>query len=469
MTLYAIRVSILSQLSLTQKYNVSAMRSKFVVVYEANIDRIRKTIDTMGDITEDRSSTTDLPIPRFSLLGPAIKEEEVLAHVAHLCRVSASRVIDAFPCTPLQEGLLALTAKHTGDYVEKKIFEIPEEVNIKTLRRAWEQVVSMNPILRTRIISLPHHGMVQAVLDEEPQWSFSTKFGTGELDRGSDESSMGLGTPLTRFFIFEDASGSPRHFLWEIHHALYDGHSISLLLKQAEDVYYNKACEVLEPMTAFVKHIINQDPATANAFWKAQFLNIQASATSHCPSTTSEYNPRPDCQISVDIHDLVWCRGNFTAATLIRAAWSLAMAQSKGSNEALFGVTVTGRHAPVANIERIAGPTIATVPVRVTLDWDSSVNNLLDTVQRQAIDMIPFEQTGLHRIRRISDEAEIACNFQTLLVIQPAEHGTDTPSRSFLSVPHHGTQRQHFETFLSLLSASSSQTESLWILRLTLV
>ncbi|TVY92834.1 Nonribosomal peptide synthetase [Lachnellula willkommii] len=304
----------------------------------------------------------------------------------------------------------------------------------------------MNSILRTRIISLPHYGMVQAVLEEGPQWSFSTKFGTDELDRGSDESAMGLGTPLTRFSIFEDASGSPRHLLWEIHHALYDGHSIPLLLRQAEDIYYNKAYEVLEPMTAFVKHIIDRDPATANAFWKAQFLNIQAS-TSHFTSTTSEYNPRPDCHISVNVHDLVWCRGNFTAATFIRAAWSLAMAQSKGSNEALFGVTVTGRHAPVANIERIAGPTIATVPVRVTLDWDSSVNHLLDAIQRQAIDMIPFEQTGLHRIRRISDEAEIACNFQTLLVIQPAEHGTDKPSGSFLSAPHNGTQRQHFETF----------------------
>ncbi|KAI1844417.1 hypothetical protein JX266_009511 [Neoarthrinium moseri] len=33
--------------------------------------------------------------------------------------------------------------------------------------------------------------------------------------------------------------------------------------------------------------------------------------------------------------------------------------------------------------------------------------------------MIAYEQTGLQQIRRVSNEAEQCCNFQTLLVIQP--------------------------------------------------
>lgn len=39
--------------------------------------------------------------------------------------------------------------------------------------------------------------------------------------------------------------------------------------------------------------------------------------------------------------------------------------------------------------------------------------------------MIAFEQTGLQNIRRLSAEASQACNFQSLLVVQP---GTTTSS-----------------------------------------
>jgi non-ribosomal peptide synthetase component F len=42
-------------------------------------------------------------------------------------------------------------------------------------------------------------------------------------------------------------------------------------------------------------------------------------------------------------------------------------------------------------------------------------------VQKTAVDTIPFEQTGLLSIRRSSPAASHACDFQTLLVVQPQE------------------------------------------------
>ncbi|KAK2608932.1 hypothetical protein QQS21_002508 [Conoideocrella luteorostrata] len=49
-----------------------------------------------------------------------------------------------------------------------------------------------------------------------------------------------------------------------------------------------------------------------------------------------------------------------------------------------------------------------------------TVEELLLQIQAQVADMTAFEQTGLQQIRRISSEAERACDFQTLLFIQPA-------------------------------------------------
>ncbi|POR38790.1 Nonribosomal peptide synthetase [Tolypocladium paradoxum] len=391
--------------------------------------------------------TTPTAIAPFSLLNAPIDEVEVRTHAARLCHVKESQVVDIFPCTPLQEGLLALTARRPGDYVAKNVFEIGEGIDIQKLRRAWDQVVALNPILRTRIVSLPRHGIVQVVLEEGVPWTTATDLGHYEQEHASNGQLLGLGTPLTRFAILDAGAGDPCHLLWEIHHALYDGWSLPLLLSQAEHAYYDEPSHPLQSMAVFVKYIMDRDEATTRAFWQAQFANTKGS---HFPSPKAAYHPRHDNQMSLTVSGLDWGRGDFTAATTIRAAWSVVMAHSAGADEALFGVTVTGRQAPVAGIEHVAGPAIATVPVRVNVDWDASITRLLDAVQSQASEMIPFEQTGLQRIRRVSEEAALGCNFQTLLVVHPADQDGDLHGRPFLSESgeaHSASQWQHFSTY----------------------
>lgn len=75
----------------------------------------------------------------------------------------------------------------------------------------------------------------------------------------------------------------------------------------------------------------------------------------------------------------------------------------------------------MAGIERMTGPTIATVPVRVRLESGVTAAKLLSQVQLQATDIVPHEQFGLSKIRRLGPGAEQACRFQSLLVVQPKE------------------------------------------------
>ncbi|KAG6038313.1 putative secondary metabolism biosynthetic enzyme, partial [Claviceps citrina] len=120
------------------------------------------------------------------------------------------------------------------------------------------------------------------------------------------------------------------------------------------------------------------------------------------------------------------------------------------SDDVVFGATVTGRQAAIPGIERMVGPTIATVPVRVTIDWQARVEELLQTVQQQALDMAPFEQAGLQSIRKASSYAEMACRFQTLPVAQPADEARqDSAGRLFQTPEQEARQpqeRQHVDT-----------------------
>ncbi|KAK2738486.1 Non-ribosomal peptide synthetase [Myotisia sp. PD_48] len=415
-----------------------------------------RDISTLADLP---NSASESYIPPFSLLSSDIDKSEARIHAAHLCHVQESQVIDIFPCTPLQEGLLALTARRSGDYVARNVFEIPDEIEASKLHSAWDQVIAMNPILRTRVVSLLGHGIMQIVLEESGQWTSGTTL--DDHMEQQDQQIMGLGTPLSRFTIFGEGIGKPRYLLWEIHHALYDGWSIPLLLQDAEHAYYNETGQALEPMTGFIKYIINRDEVASKAFWKAQFTDIIGS---HFPPSKGPVavSPQPDCQIHRRLSGLDWAKTTFTPATIARAAWSVVTASSTGSNEAIFGATVTGRQAPLHGIELMEGPAIATLPIRVTLDWEASVDQLLSTLQRQAAEMISYEQTGLQRIRRVSEEAAIACNFQTLLVVQPAEGNENTPARPFLS-EHKGdegsTEWQDFSTYAIVIECQLDRDE----------
>ncbi|KAM3436514.1 hypothetical protein MY4824_004289 [Beauveria thailandica] len=317
----------------------------------------------------------------FSLLQPGFSSDDVRAQASKLCSVAADQVQDVFPCTPLQQGLLALTAKRAGDYVGQEIFTLHQTIDIARFKEAWNSLVDATPMLRTRIIDLPGQGIVQVVVQEESEWSTDGE-NAGDLK-----------------FL----SASHHHLVWTIHHALYDGWSLLSTLKSLEEACYGKEASSAVSFQVFVAHMINNDPAQAAAL------------------PTSNYQPIASQSTVRKIGSLHWPRVGVTPSIAIRAAWSVVAAQYTGVDDVVFGATIAGRSAAVPGVESMVGPAIATVPLRVRLDRSQTVAQFLIGMQEQAVKMIEFEQTGLSQISRVSAEAKAACQFQTLLVVQSIE------------------------------------------------
>ncbi|XP_044718948.1 condensation domain-containing protein [Hirsutella rhossiliensis] len=302
------------------------------------------------------------------------------------------------------------------NFMSRHVLEMHRDINAEKFRSAWDQVVARNPILRTRIVEIPQRGYVQVVLDRTDGWMPETSL--DKCLQYSEANLMGPGTPLARFAVVEASNGSRRDFLWEMHWALYDGWCLRLLLAEVEKIYHSQSAPPLENMSAFVKYIMSSDEKEAMTFWRRQFAEL---GRAHFPPRQPpRVQPRIDSMVKRMARGIGWSRGDFTPATIIRAALSLVIARNLDSNEALFGATVMGRHAAVPGIERMAGVAFATLPIRVSVDWEGSIKDLLERVQDQVTDMVPFEQTGLEQIRRASDEAASACDFQSLLVVQSA-------------------------------------------------
>ncbi|KAL8784906.1 MAG: hypothetical protein Q9195_008843 [Heterodermia aff. obscurata] len=361
----------------------------------------------------------DHPIIPFSLLGRNIQVDELREAAAVKCNVHSQHIEDIFPCTPMQIALLALTSKRAGDYVSREVYDFSADAG--QFERAWQIVAAETPILRTRIIDLGFEGLSQVIVDERLAWEYFD----GSLEnylKYNETILMELGKPLTRCALVRDPERSGHGlFVWTIHHALHDGWSFRLILDQVDLAYQNQVLKRTRPYQHFIKYVnTHATSARADEFWKRSLDGAAPTAFIALPSAQYEVRAKAHShrhtRSAVSNHQL-----GATPTSIIRVAWALLLAHYVGNDDVIFGVIVLGRQVPLKDIETVVAPTIANVPIRVCLRHQDTVSELLDSVRHQAAEMIPFEQIGLHRIRRLSKEIERATNFETVVVIQPED------------------------------------------------
>lgn len=316
-------------------------------------------LSQMAHVVKAESYVEETPVP-FSLLQPEINANFARSQAAAQCGVDTDLVEDVFPCTPLQEGMIAMTAKRPGAYIKQTLFKVPVGVKPERLERAWREVVATMPILRTRVVNLAGQGLVQVVVAGEG--SFTACQDLGAYLQADKQEPMALGAPLTRFAILHSCSGQRPVLVWTAHHALFDGWSMPLVLKQVEQAYHDHTRDRLIPIQGFVKHILQSSDGNCE-YWQSQLDGSEAVPFPSPPSPG--YQPQADDGLDHQISGLQWPLSDITASTAVRAAWAILQGQYTNSLDVIFGATVTGRQALVPGVERMAGPAIATVPVRV--------------------------------------------------------------------------------------------------------
>jgi amino acid adenylation domain-containing protein len=410
-------------------------------------------LEDMASVLQNLEDAPDDSIQPFTLLNPGLDQKLARHQAASACTVNEAYIEDLFPCTSLQAGFLALTAKSRGDYTGRNVQELGPSIDAYRFKHAWEELVSIVPILRTRIIDLPGQGFVQVVIKEKPAWSSAG--GVEEYLSQDRQYPMGLGTPLMRCGLFSckttdetsDASGPLRWFFaLTMHHSIYDGPTSAMIMDTLKRLYYGEKPLRLCPLQSFVKYLCSRNKEGAAKFWKTQFEGCEAPQFPRLPS--DGYQPTTNSTRTVVIDNVKWRMDGLTPSTIVRGAFSLVCGLYTMSSDVVFGTVVMGRKAPIQGTERIAGPTIATVPVRVQIKSDATVSQFLQSIQDQEREMVPHEQTGLSSIRQVSAAAEQACRFQTLLVIQPPEQDMNDTGL-FVSRPVEQDDATRYHSFSS--------------------
>ncbi|KAI6765955.1 hypothetical protein HG530_007025 [Fusarium avenaceum] len=398
------------------------------------------------------TSNNKVSIRPFALIGNNLDANEVRCLISQACRVDPGMIEDAYPCTPLQEGLFSLASKRPGDYIMQAVLELSPKVDIAMFRKAWESAIRAVAVLRTRIIHDQKLDLVQVVLNEKPEWHETT--GLDDYMQADRAAHMTLSTPLSRFALVKNDEGHVQWFVLSMHHALYDGWSLSLILDMVRDAYSGTDLEeaAFQP---FINYVLQQvDDVKTSQYWQAELDGCEFAPYPALPASISQ--PVSDTVVQHLVSRPKDSYLDVTPAILARAAWAIVTSRVTNAEDVVFGVTTSGRNAPVMNIDKMPAPAFATVPVRIQTSADQRVSDYLEAVQQQAITMIPFEQLGLHRIAKISADALQACSFQTLFLVQ--QQTTETFGESDLGRWQNRDQQEFFNPYALTVEVNLLET-----------
>ncbi|GKU10392.1 unnamed protein product, partial [Fusarium langsethiae] len=402
------------------------------------------TLHHIAVLSLHQTNNTCQNIEPFSLISDRTRSSSFLNYITTNYHLNATSVQDAYPCTPLQEGLLSLTSMRPGGYIAQEVFSLSHCADVVALCKAFESVSHAMPILRTRFVQHDAVGLVQVVLDEDIHWNHAVGLDT-YLEADLREP-MVLGQPYIRYALVKDESGESTWLVWTIHHALYDGWSMRIIKDAVSRCYYGHAIDQGPPFSTFIRYIEDQKPDNQSRYWLDALSNCECTQFPSLPSWI-EY-PVVDEVIDTTLASVPQRTGNITTSNLVRAAWAVVVSRITNSTDVVFGATISGRNAPVAGIDAMAAPTFATVPLRLKVSDSQKVLEYLAAVQEQAIEMIPYEQTGLHRIAKLSADTQKACMFQTLLVVQPQDIEN---TRQVLHEVQRTGQQQRFNNYALVL------------------
>jgi amino acid adenylation domain-containing protein/non-ribosomal peptide synthase protein (TIGR01720 family) len=409
-------------------------RAQNVSISVADIFRWPRLVD-LSRVIEEKYSHDIEPLdkdPAPYSLWPDLKETQIktqtdahndstrqarsLEDIATQCDISADQIEDVYPCSPMQAGLMVITAQRPEAYVIQRVFKLHDDLSTQQLKAAWARLTEKLSILRTRIIpsASAQADALQVVIQEAPVWqeckSLEDYLAT---DRATP---ITYGRALSRTAIVDDAAG--RYFVWTVHHSVYDGWSVARTMEMLTQLLSGQSTFSPAPVSRFINYLVRQDKDQIAGFWNRHFEG--ANWVRYPAITSPQYQAKPRDTLLSQIHVNLETGGPATMSTLLRAAWALLVATNTGANDAAINVVLSGRMAPIDGVMDIISPLVTTVPFYVSASREQSVRVFLETVHHRATEMIPYEHTGLQNIRAIVPGLGSEFDPGHTFVVQPA-------------------------------------------------
>jgi amino acid adenylation domain-containing protein len=343
----------------------------------------------------------------------------------------AANVQDIYPLAPLQEGMLFhhLLATEGDPYLLAHQFSFPDRALLDRYVEALQAVVARHDILRTAIAweGLPEP--VQVVWRRAPFTLEEVEIGGGdvaaELSARFDPRRHRMDVrqaPLLRGYVAREAAGGRWVLLLQHHHLAGDHTTLDVLRDEVEAYLLGRAHE-LPPALPFRNFVaqarlgISRDEH--EAFFREMLADVdEPTAPFGLLDVQGDGSGIAEAHLRVDEDLAARLRGRaralgVSAASLCHVAWAQVLARVTGREDVVFGTVLFGRMQGGEGADRVVGPFINTLPLRVTIGAEGA-------------------EAGVRRTHRLL--SELLRHEHASLVLAQRGSGVRAPSPLFTSL-----------------------------------
>ncbi|ESZ93816.1 nonribosomal peptide synthetase [Sclerotinia borealis F-4128] len=344
----------------------------------------------------------------------------------------------SYPCTPLQNAMLAETAidrRAYQNWVELDIFGVND---IDYLCTKLHDLADHNSVLRTGFAeSSDSSGYIQFVWKTFPDSHIET---VDAFTHDFDVSEIGS---LHRPVCFKICQTKPcLKLLIHIHHALYDAWSLDLLLDDLDCLLRDETPVSRPPfaevVSGYIDGRLSSDSQASKDYWKDHMAHLELR---HIPYFHTEKVESAglavanySTQLSTLSIELAAKRMASSPQAIFQAAYALILASYLGTSDICFGTVFSGRTLPIAGIEDIIGPCLATLPIRIDTSVATNLQDLVEELNSTNRKHLEYSTLPLRDIKSVSDFEPRQQLFDTLLIWQQTLHSYDHRRKNVLLV-----------------------------------
>lgn len=413
----------------------SSLRGAGFDVHVAKLLGMRTVADLCS--APRRQSTAKAAVPETLDMSLLAALDSIVAQNLSLQQV-ASDVEDIFPCAPLQSAMLAETLREPGVYCNEIELETAPNVTADQIALAFRELARRNEILRTGYVPWSN-GFVSVLFKEPP--SDAVKL-VEEIKFDSEFAIEGL--PPFQIQIQDRPSEQGPRILIRIHHAVYDGWSMDMMLSDVSDLLRG----VEPPGRPSFREVIKfhkQSSARSftdadRAFWTEHLLgwsNTRFPKLSGRPADSNQtMTARDTFDILPETVEAIAGKTGCSAQTFFQASLALVWSGILGASDIVMGSVTSGRSIPVAGIERILGPCIASMPIRVDFENMSVVLDVLNSIKSSNRAILEHCVLPLSEIKKLAGLQAGDSLYDVLFVYQESVDSRERKNKLVHEVRH---------------------------------
>lgn len=337
---------------------------------------------------------------------------DVLKSVQEKWYIANKVPAQVLPCSAIQIAMLAETSRNSILNLNEIVLTANSPVTLSQIIDSVKAIAEKNSILRSAFEPTgdPNVPFVQIVKDDV---SFKEK-------------------PSMQHPLSICQGQNDKEFIFTVHHALYDGWSWDLVMKDLNTCLRGGALPARPSFQSFSKLILQRSRVHYEAdlmewtdllrdvdFPQFPTLCCAPSAATGPPCHSTTFSTSSE-RLSAVAQDL-----GVNMATIIHTALSLLLAKYLDTDDVVTGLVLSGREPVMPDVGEMIGPCLSTLPLLARLAESTTILVLMQQIYQQYMNCLRRQATSLSDIANALSLDQDTQIFDVLFVWQESPYPSD--------------------------------------------